>query len=306
MKYDVLSYIESLNIPYKLSGKNVGREWIGLRCPLCGDDPDYHLGVHREYGNFTCWRCSTKGNFIKLITILQNVSHSEAKRIAFEYALEPINDYSSDIKRPIYSIPLPDNTFPFYSLNGDLLGRAALKYLLDRGFFYSDVKHLYYCRDDKKYHHRIIIPVYYRKRIVNFIARSFTNEQPRYLNCPNDIASIPLNELAYSVNIVNDRFLVITEGVFDAIKVGINAVSFFGKKTSLSPRQLDFIQKVNPRKIIVFFDRDSSNDAYRLGEFLALHFPLSGVYSLIPDRKDPADSAREEIWESLKKIVYRK
>lgn len=296
VKYDVLSYIENLGIEYKEKGKNVGKEWIGLKCPNCGDDPDFHLGVHKEHGTFNCWRCGITGNFVQLVKLLEDVSTSEALSIAREYALIERKNNSYVRRR---KLKLPDYCFPFWSLNGNPIGRKALKYLEKRRFSFSDVKDFYYCVGGK-FAGRIIIPIYRNGELVNYIGRSFDGREPRYLNCPNSEAIVPLSQLIYKVNIINNEFLVIVEGVFDALRIGINSIAVFGKKPALSKHQLDEIKKISPKRIFIFYDEDAVLESSQLAEFLLLYLPNTKIYKVIPDAgKDPADMDRKTILKNI-------
>ena len=303
-KFDVLSYIQSLGIPYKEKGKNVGRGWVGLKCPNCGDDPDYHLGVNLERGTFNCWRCGITGNFVKLVRLLEGVSLKTALRIANSWRIEGDPLVENDEKPPIKELRLPPYSYPFRSLNGNPLGRKALRYLVEhRKFSFSEIKDFYYCTGGS-FAYRIVIPVYRNGKLVNYLGRSWNGREPKYLNCPNDEAIVPLSELVYPVNVLTNDFLVLTEGVFDALRVGVNAVALFGKRRRLSDAQIEEIAKVKPKNLIIMFDSDAEEDAEALGEFLWLYLPNVRIFVVVPDGgKDPADLTRKEILTTIKELI---
>ncbi|MCK5862007.1 MAG: hypothetical protein KAH38_05950, partial [Candidatus Hydrogenedentes bacterium] len=58
------------HIPLFYSGSNVGKGWVGMNCPFCGNDTGGHLGVNKTTKIFTCWKCKTKGHIEKLLTKL--------------------------------------------------------------------------------------------------------------------------------------------------------------------------------------------------------------------------------------------
>jgi len=49
--FDCVSFLKEYKIPYTEKGKNVGREWIGMKCPF-HDDVSNHLGFNLIKGYF--------------------------------------------------------------------------------------------------------------------------------------------------------------------------------------------------------------------------------------------------------------
>jgi len=58
---DYIKLFDDYNVDYATEGKNVGRDFIGLHCPWCGDS-SYHGGVPKNGSEvFRCWRCGGHG-----------------------------------------------------------------------------------------------------------------------------------------------------------------------------------------------------------------------------------------------------
>ena len=66
-KDNIVEILKAYNIPYALTGKNVSKGYIGLNCPFCDDDDNFHLGINPEKNFFACWRNNEhRGNIVKL------------------------------------------------------------------------------------------------------------------------------------------------------------------------------------------------------------------------------------------------
>lgn len=99
---------------------------------------------------------------------------------------------------------------------------------------------------------RVFIPVYADGKLVYWQARDVygMNDTPPYYICKGGTKSLFNFDLASKAN-----FMVISEGVFDAITIGTNAVALFGK--SLTPRQLDQLSRYR-KPVIVALDPDEA------------------------------------------------
>lgn len=99
---------------------------------------------------------------------------------------------------------------------------------------------------------RVFIPVFADTKLVYWQARDVygMDDTPPYYICKGGTKSLFNFDLASKAN-----FMVICEGVFDAITIGTNAVAVFGK--SLTPRQIDQLSKFR-KPVIVALDPDEA------------------------------------------------
>lgn len=88
-----------------------GREWVRTCCPFHAEERP-SAAVSYEHQAFNCMACGVKGNSVTLIQHLEEVSYSEAKRIAQEIAGEGDNPVPREPAwepgRRVFSEPRPD------------------------------------------------------------------------------------------------------------------------------------------------------------------------------------------------------
>ena len=63
---NVLDILDKYHIDYKIKGKNIGKNYVGILCPYC-DDNSYHRGINLDTGHSTCWLCGIKYHINKII-----------------------------------------------------------------------------------------------------------------------------------------------------------------------------------------------------------------------------------------------
>lgn len=58
MAFDWVQFLDEHHISYVVKGKNVGRDHVAIRCPLCHDDPSQHMTLCTipETPYWACWR----------------------------------------------------------------------------------------------------------------------------------------------------------------------------------------------------------------------------------------------------------
>jgi DNA primase len=93
--------------------------------------------------------------------------------------------------------------------------------------------------------------------------------------------------------------VVITEGVFDAMRVGRSAVCLFGKHASQTQISL-LVELGLTRRLVVMLDPDASDDAEALAESLVEVCPDVRIATLPEGRKDPGEATRDEIRRSVR------
>jgi hypothetical protein len=291
--FDTASYLQDRGIRYWTSGKNVTRGWINIRCIFCGDDSN-HLGISPNR-LFNCWKCGKKGGIRFLIQNLEGgISEAEANSIVLSF-----QELSAE--EEIISCDNNENlTFPSYVSN---LNDIHKIYLGDRGFDPEFIEEKYSLKGswaigEVGWKYRIFIPIMKAGIMVNYVARDVTGEQPsKYRNCPNKTAMVETKHCVYGIDNVKGKTIVITEGIFDAWKLGDGALSINGMEWT--KRQLLEIRALEPDKIIVMFDSED------LAQKKAKQFSMelgsickrgtSVISAKLNGFKDPAEIPKENI-----------
>lgn len=267
--FDVLSYLQSRNIGYKTSGKNVSSGWVGINCLYCIDNSN-HLGINLHSKTFNCFRCGETGNAIKLI---QTIEGSSVKN-AFEI-VEKFNGGVFTPKKTHYQSKL---TFPigatktFYS--------NQLKYLEKRNFnpeIAIKTYDLYSVGPIGDFKHRIIIPIYMNKRIVAYVGRDTTEQaEIPYKNSPEEFSIKPVKSCLYNIDSVYRNTAIIVEGIFDSWRIGDGAIATFG--TQYTHEQIRLLKGL--ARVFVMYDSDALNQAKRLAHDVSAIVPYVEVVAL--------------------------
>src|SRR5215472_1377183 len=295
--FDWEHFLDSHSIAYATRGGNIGRGHIGINCPWCGDDDSYHLGISLANGFYHCWREPVPGSHsgrspYRLIEQLLGVGRQTARAIvqAGENAIIA-NDrtFGDDILRKLGRPPKLRAgvlEFPREYFRLDSSPRAKrlyYPYLTGRGYTERQVDWLvkryrlcYAARGVFVY--RVIVPVYYQNRLVTWTGRHIGDDELRYRTLSHDADNAIRSGQPQAVeNIKNTLFdfdravcggktLVITEGVFDAMRVsflgydhGIQAVALFGKQANQT--QLSLLGELMPhyRRTVALLDADASS-----------------------------------------------
>ncbi|MDK1032902.1 MAG: hypothetical protein QGD94_12905, partial [Planctomycetia bacterium] len=214
------------------------------RCPFC-DDAAHHLGVFRERGNFNCFRCGETGGLYKLLKALLGLSWRQFERImdgrrmSKQSATEQIKNILSGKKEEDNAPAKTKSKFPqgcqeisaYEERNPELLQRflgkrnLQLYDVFDRG-----------CRVgiSGEYMHRLVVPVYDKvSKMVGFQGRDMTGRARLKYKTP---FGFNIKEHLYGIEGV-DKTMVVTEGVFDAWRLGpASVVCTFGCSLSTTQR----------------------------------------------------------------------
>jgi DNA primase len=231
-------------------------------CPFC----QHHkkkLSVNLKTNNYKCWVCDERGRNVRRL-LKSRLSYSQL------YEWDKINNvvdltqldsniFDEEEKAVDEVIELPSEFVSLANKNVPLSARFALKYLYDRGFKKEDVVMWKAgCCLTGEYKNRIIIPSFNENGDVNyFIARSYTNDFPKYMN-PKVSKDIVFNELYLDWN----EDITIVEGVFDAMKA-VNAIPLLGSTLNQQSNLFRKIVQYDP-KVYIALDPDAEKKASTL------------------------------------------
>jgi DNA primase len=103
------------------------------------------------------------------------------------------------------------------------------------------------------------------------------------------------SEVLYNIDIAKQYdTIIVTEGAFDAINVGPNAVAILG--SMISQNQISKLLKTKAKKIIMMLDPDAIDKALMSCKKLEGLIP---VYLSVVEAKDPGEASRAQIDEAI-------
>ena len=263
--YNVKGFLARFGIHYNV--QSAGSE-ITINC-LWHEDVKHKLYVNATSGLFHCFSCNEKGSFLKLARkIYQLRKKKEVSLKDFETL-----DVKSVVKVATgddYVIEYPEHYFPLWENLGHV-GAVPAKYLGLRGIgpdltYYYRIGHCV----GGHYDGRIIVPVFAGvDKLVSFIARDYRgNLIPKVLTPPAREGTHGIKDFVFNLKRASStKHLIIGEGVFDAISLGINGIALFGK--TATQVQLAKIGAVKPKRITICLDGDAFSSAETLSRQLS-------------------------------------
>lgn len=250
---NIIELLQDEGIDYWTEGKNVGRNYVNIQCPYCGDESN-HLGINYKSLRVRCWRCGGH-KLTQLLVDLFDYDYSKAKQVVRSLGADstpPLNVASS--ATPSYDgskdVLMPrESSIHFPKLHSE--------YLRSRGFPPLKTIRKYKLRavhNLGSYKFRIIIPVFIDRRLVSFTARDVTDEQdPPYKMASKNECLLDRDQILFNIDSVpkgGDAILV--EGPLDAMKLGDNAICPFGIEVNLG--QILLLKKKKIRRLFIIFD----------------------------------------------------
>lgn len=255
---------ENLELPRVSSS---GLEFTA-RCPICGDSKKnkqkrrFNLKFENEENIFYhCFNCEATGNFIDLYAFVKGISQKEAWKELRKFKPEQIKRKlkKQDIEKKEEK---KEETYNFNYILKDCIGINSQKLNLKQQKLQISLKKF---KEKRKldipifvsyrgeYQNRIIIPIIENKKIIYFQGRAINDTiLPKYKNPAVEKESIILNRL----NFDKQKYIIITEGVLDALSVGNQATSCLG--ASIKDDFLKKLFKMTDTGIIVALDNDET------------------------------------------------
>jgi DNA primase len=155
---------------------------------------------------------------------------------------------------------LPKEFISLANKNLPITSRYPINYLSSRGITKQDILKwkIGYCATGK-YEGRVIFPSFdLSGRLNYFVARSYTGDWKRYSNPPNK-SNIIFNHLSLDFAYP----IVVVEGVFDAVKSGVNSVPLLGSTLKEESILLNEIVK-NDTTVYLALDSDATKKTEKL------------------------------------------
>jgi DNA primase len=291
---DILSFLKDHGIDFVLSGRNLSRGRVGACCPHCRDT-GYHGAFTADGEFFSCWRCGAK-NVNKTLQLMTGMSYYEVNKELSEY------DGSSAIMTIERKKPQGTEVV----LPGGPLERVHQRYLIDRGFDPDKLEKKHGIRGTGmtgEWKYRIILPLMEGGRCVSYTTRDYTGKQElRYKTLPieRSIAN-PKHSLYGDTHLCGTDKVIVSEGPFDALKLGDGAVATLG--TSYTPAQ---IRKLSIyEKVYIVFDPEemAQKRALQLAQMVSALGSEVEVIDIGGDG-DPGDMDEESVKKLRKELDF--
>lgn len=287
----------------KSSGKN-GLELL-TTCPKCGHE--YKLSVNANMGIWHCWHCGDGGRIGTLIQEARNMTFTPAEKVE---------------RKPI-SVTDPGEIIPLHALPST---HQAILYLKNRGFDPNELERMFgvsYCREGKPFagglfntSNTIVLPMYDNGKVIGWQSRllynpdKLTDEEclafgfgrkqngkfrrpPKYFTSPG----LEKGKILFNKDwAVHSDVVVVTEGAFDAMAVGLCGVATFGK--NVSDEQVAALSRW--KLVVLLLDPDAASEqaalAARFRVSICIPVSLKGY-------KDAGECPRQEIWRQIRETV---
>lgn len=263
---DVVDIFRSI-LPAKSRSSPSG--WTTFNAPCChhrGHKPDTRkrAGVRFDQGIvYNCFNCkfttgwqpgSPFGEKMKTLCRWLGASDDTIKELIFEALKTESEDYRP---QQIFSTDftekdLPEAAMPvskWLDLYDDMIAEflnPVVTYIVERGF--DPMSNNFYWSPAAGYADRVILPYYYRGKIVGSTARKITKGKPKYISDQHP-------HFVYNLDNQNEhrRYLLVTEGQFDALSIdGVGLLT-----NDISEQQSRIINSVG-KEVIVIPDQDTA------------------------------------------------
>lgn len=294
--------LELLIRRYLMLGKLSPRGFETIKCAKCND---YKArGAFKfEHGTcvYNCFNCAAKAvhkgdekisrNMTDILTSF-GIPESEIEKcvtLSFfkpKTTAIPTTDQPAikkNLELPSVEAPLPPQSV-LISTDSSPWCEVAREYLKGRGI---QLDTPFYVSDHEKWMCRVIIPYFFREKIVFWQARSMDEIiTPRYKN-----PSVEKENIFFNMDELyrhTEDPLFVTEGPLDALSIGRNAVALLG--SSLSEfREKELTRVAARRKVIFVIDKNLIG--YKLGQKILSHESLQWYVTCFPDNVDDANHA---------------
>lgn len=285
---DVIKLFKDYGIQFSKNSHHSTEGFIQTRCVFCDDSSD-HLGWHVSGEFVNCWKCG--GHSIEwALQKLLNMSRGQVDALVKQYegrgSTAVRNRLNKRKELQVTEIKLP----------GSILEKQHKRYLEKRGFDSQYIMEKYQLLGTGiggEWKYRIIIPIYFRGKLMSFQGRDITDRQRlRYKSLDIEKSVMHYKHTLYGIDYCEGNTVVVMEGPFDVWRWGDGAVATYG--TTITEWQVRLLSRY--RK--VFFLFDAEEEAQRLALKAAGKLACMGVGVEVVDLEgecDPAELNESEV-----------
>lgn len=279
--------------------KHLSQGWTQFVCPICGG-AHLWLGYNKAKDFFYCYN----HGYSKKSTILKAWFPTESVRDLLSQIDAPTNVSQSGKRRRIVD---PDRIcVPPRNIISLMDSPSHMQYICERGLDPICLSKVWRISaigstNEYQYRNRVFIPVYNHQRsFVSWVTRTIDpSNKYRYLAAPPKNEVEPLKTLLYGEQFVSPcDAVVVTEGVFDALRIGRNAVATFGKKVTSE----QFLKISRYAHRIICFDNEKDTQEQARALMRALSVYPGKTDNICLDAPDPGSATQEEVNELLQYI----
>lgn len=283
---DIREVLDNLDISYKEHGKNVGKDWIGVNCPFCGDQ-NSHMGIYLKAPVISCFVCGKKGNILTYLAKELN-SFPKAMDILGKSVPRELRSFKEEERHKAIKVELPKEA-------SSKITPYHKTYLEKRGFDYKELTekyNLHFCGPVGKWANRIIVPVIKNYKLITFTSISIADDPGiRYLHLSEEESVIHIKNWLFGIEHTDKHSAIIVEGIFDMMRIGDGAVCAFG--AVLSPEQKKMLSKFSVVKICFDGDEAGIVNAEKLANDLSAFTDVEILD--LPDGQDPDSLPEKDI-----------
>lgn len=270
---------------------------VAVPCPNCKTDDKKKLSINITTWKYHCWVCGIKGSNLRSVF---KQYHTPEVLSAFKSQFG-IGEETSDAEVPIEVVTLPDGILPIplAKTSKNPNHRACYSYLTRRGLSERDMWYWKMCiSKENRFDRRVIIPSFDASGDLNYyVSRSIDDDtRPRYINSKANKTEIIFNELMVDWT----QPVTLVEGVFDAVRIGQNAIPILG---SYLPQSAALFTKIvaNGLQVTLALDPDVIDKTHKIAQDF-FSFGIDVRIASIEGYKDvgemPREVARQRIAES--------
>ena len=298
-----MSEIKKLEILKNILGRYyTNNDEYLFHCPRC-EHHKQKLSINIQKNVFKCWVCDWSGGNIYRIVKRYGLNTQRSAWSQFGEKIE-IENFAQKLfgveeEEHVQEIDLPKSFVSLANKELPTTSVLSLNYLQSRGIKKDDViRWKIGYSTTGKYGGRVIIPSFGLTGKANyFVTRTYINEWRKYLNPP-----VSKNFIFNELYLDFDEDLMIVEGVFDAIKAGLNSVPLLGSTLN---ENHPLLQKIVQQDTSVYLclDSDANKKTNKLIE-LFLKYDVETYKVDIAPFSDVGEMTKAEFLERKRHALF--
>lgn len=288
------------------------------QCPVCNwKNP--RLSVSYEENKFHCWKCGWGGKSLSGILFKLNADKQDileffelrGERRVLKNARNSFDDIKDSIRsigaqvnryqdlKKYINVKLPEGYKPLHGGKKNIATIPIRQYLSSRGISSYEIKYydIHYNLEESK----ILIPSYDTDGRLNFYVSRTASKKNKWYENPHSKIVKKTDVIFFEYLIDPSDVVIITEGVFDAMKIGYNALPILG--SFFNQTLISFLKNGGNKQVILAMDKDAIDSMIqKTPYFLRMGIEVYMLdYSKTDEGDDPASLSKETLRYLLQK-----
>lgn len=313
--------MERLLGPAKWNSAHTEAQWD---CPFCGDKRK-RFRMNSKSLLAYCFNCDWRGSAVRFLQDYEHLNVHDAFDVInnyqeftplphnlYDYIYEELYGHELDINyHHKYTIPLPDDFELLYG-NHSIRSKNFMRYARKRGLSDNQlyVHGVGFCSNGKidlgnnhfahVDNHLIVQTFNDHNDPIYWMGRAINNKiKPKAYNPQGKEGFYNKSDVVFNLNNAKkEGYVVINEGVFDAMSVGKVGTALFGK--TLSMRQLEAYIKADIEKAYVMLDPDARLYEIKLADTISHYIP---TFLCFLKNGDPNDIGHKGCVQAIKDAI---